>query len=162
MNALLYTVKIVMIPLIFAVWVLSCFSDNLPFSYTMPGQDVNNPSPEWNASFLSHLFFWWFNPLVTLGYKKPLVMEDVYDLAPQNTAKVTTVGFQKHWSFEKHPGILWPLVKTFWSDLATAASFKFVASWLTFASPTILDYLLVWMADPTAPSWRGYFYAGNH
>ena len=160
LEPLNYTLKIVGIPLVFAEWVLSCFSDSLPHSYTLPGQDINNPSPEWNASFITHLTWWWVNPLILIGYRKPLQLEDMYDLSTENTASYGSERFKKYWSYEKHPEIFWPLVRGFWKSLLMAASFKLVAALLTFVPPTILDYLLIWMASPDAPAWRGYFYAG--
>ncbi|KAJ1959052.1 hypothetical protein IWQ62_004767, partial [Dispira parvispora] len=42
--------------------------------------------PELGANILSILTYWWMNPLLALGYKRPLEEVDLYKLRPQDSA----------------------------------------------------------------------------
>ncbi|KAG0196922.1 hypothetical protein BGX28_009619 [Mortierella sp. GBA30] len=42
-----------------------------------------NPSPELNSNFFSRMTFFWLLPLLTLGKRKTLRMEDIYSLHPK-------------------------------------------------------------------------------
>ncbi|CAI9259815.1 unnamed protein product [Lactuca saligna] len=48
-------------------------------------------------SFLSKLVFSWVNPLISLGYRKPLVLEDIPSLAPKDQAIVAYNQFKTAW-----------------------------------------------------------------
>ena len=53
------------------------------------------------------------------------------------------------------------LLKTFWPQMLFVASIKFVASFLTFVNPMVLDLLIAFMSPSNdEPFWRGLFYAG--
>ena len=43
-----------------------------------------NPSPENQASFLSQLFFVWFEKMALLGWKQVLKPEDLWGLSHEN------------------------------------------------------------------------------
>ncbi|XP_071742425.1 ABC transporter C family member 8-like isoform X2 [Rutidosis leptorrhynchoides] len=48
-------------------------------------------------SFLSTLTFSWVNPILVLGYRKPLVLEEIPHLAPIDQASVAHEKFKKAW-----------------------------------------------------------------
>ncbi|KAI1286878.1 Multidrug resistance-associated protein 1 [Halotydeus destructor] len=158
LNPVLYAIKMIGVPLIFSEWVLSCLSDSLPFSYTMPGHEIKSPSPEWSASFLSRLLFTWMDGFIKKGYKTPVDMDDIYDISEEFKAARIFDKYCKHWSYPDHSTILAPLLKTFWPRLVGAALLKLIATILTFVSPSVLDYILVWLAGDE-PYWHGFFYA---
>ncbi|CAK5086672.1 unnamed protein product [Meloidogyne enterolobii] len=71
--------KLVWWPLCFFQFILNCFS-------TIPtGQ--SNQSPEEKVSFLNNQLFIWFDPLVKIGHKRPIVEKDVFRLLPEMGAK---------------------------------------------------------------------------
>ena len=45
------------------------------------GRIRQKENPRDTAGFLSVLFFWWMNPILVLGYKRDLELDDLY--APQ-------------------------------------------------------------------------------
>nr|XP_043635961.1 ABC transporter C family member 8-like [Erigeron canadensis] len=57
-----------------------------------------NTSQLEEPSFLSKLTFSWVNPLLTLGYRKPLVLEDIPSLAPVDQAAIAYEKFTKAWN----------------------------------------------------------------
>ncbi|KAI1286762.1 Multidrug resistance-associated protein 1 [Halotydeus destructor] len=158
LNYLVYVVKVFSVALVTAEFVMCCFSDALPVSFVTPGLQVKNLSPEWNASFLSRLLFTWFDGLIKTGYKRPLVMSDMYDLSEEFNSVQVYKKFCKHWSYPVQSTILIPLLKTFWPRLLGASLLKLFSTVLTFVSPSVLDYFLVWLANDE-PFWHGIFYA---
>ncbi|KAK1575888.1 hypothetical protein Q3G72_009230 [Acer saccharum] len=50
-----------------------------------------------NSSFLSKLAFSWINPLLSLGYSKPLVLEDIPSLVPEDEADLAYQKFAHAW-----------------------------------------------------------------
>lgn len=57
-----------------------------------------NPCPEVRASFASRLTFSWFDGLTYLGYKKPLVVSDLWSLRYENSAAEVFPAFDKNWT----------------------------------------------------------------
>ncbi|XP_050231387.1 ABC transporter C family member 8 isoform X2 [Mercurialis annua] len=88
---------------------LVCAFRNLSFFASEQDADKNLFEPligEWkvkdqselaNASFLSKLTFSWINPLLRLGYSKPLDLEDVPSLVPEDGADVAYQKFAHAW-----------------------------------------------------------------
>uniref|UniRef100_A0A5S6R3S5 Uncharacterized protein n=1 Tax=Trichuris muris TaxID=70415 RepID=A0A5S6R3S5_TRIMR len=58
------------------------------------------PNPEGRASLPSRLLFWFITPLIRLGYKRPLELEDLYEVLPENDAASLTDNLTKHWKVE--------------------------------------------------------------
>ena len=57
------------------------------------------PSPEERSSFLSRMFFQWFDAMAWKGFRKPLQMADLWDLNSRNKSKWVVPHFDKQ--FEK-------------------------------------------------------------
>lgn len=53
-------------------------------------------NPELTASFLSRITFNWYNSIVVKGYKKPLEMEDLWELNEEDKTKNMYEIFEKH------------------------------------------------------------------
>ncbi|KAM0065996.1 putative ABC-type xenobiotic transporter [Helianthus debilis subsp. tardiflorus] len=72
-------------------------------SQTLSEPLLVNETPDANTSqlkepsFLSKLTFSWVNPLLAVGYRKPLVLEDIPCLAPIDEAAVAHEKFTKAW-----------------------------------------------------------------
>jgi ABC-type bacteriocin/lantibiotic exporter with double-glycine peptidase domain len=142
---------------------ISCFPD---YKHEL---DAKASCPENRASFLSQLTFWWFNSLAWKGLKRPLVAEDMWKLDKRNQTKHIYRQFERYWqpaierskSLEapkKSLNVTWPLVKSFWRPLLVVFAFKFVASFMTFVNPLILDQLITFMSSDK-PNWIGLMYA---
>ncbi|XP_069836112.1 ATP-binding cassette sub-family C member 2-like [Dendropsophus ebraccatus] len=57
--------------------------------------NLTKKNPEYTASFLSRITFSWFDSLVIKGYKRPLVMEDLWELSKENQSKHMYDAFEK-------------------------------------------------------------------
>ncbi|XP_069836113.1 ATP-binding cassette sub-family C member 2-like [Dendropsophus ebraccatus] len=57
--------------------------------------NLTKKNPEYTASFLNRITFSWFDSLVIKGYKRPLVMEDLWELSKENQSKHMYDAFEK-------------------------------------------------------------------
>ena len=58
-------------------------------------------SPEVNATFVSKMFFAWFDGLIWKGWKKPLKSDDLYDLNPADSARQIIPIWENNWQKQK-------------------------------------------------------------
>jgi hypothetical protein len=54
--------------------------------------------PEYQSSFLSRQFFWWFNKIVGTNKSRPLVTSDLFDLDPELESKFLAEEWRRVWS----------------------------------------------------------------
>eukprot|EP00949_MAST-11_sp_MAST-11-sp1_P004034 g4034.t1 len=56
--------------------------------------------PEHDASICSRLWFTWMTPMISTGYKRPLVESDVWELHKADTSATQQEVFETHWNVE--------------------------------------------------------------
>nr|CAD7258793.1 unnamed protein product [Timema shepardi] len=86
-------------PVTVAIFILNCFADAPPKYSEYP--PVENPCPEQGASFLSKLFFSWFDALAWKGFRKPLETSDLWNMNPEDTSSEIVPIFDKYWEKSK-------------------------------------------------------------
>jgi len=130
-------------------------------------------SPEATANFFSTITFWWLTPLMVLGYKKPLEMEDLWELDESETVRRLSEAFEHHWAAQRRHGgrqsLAWALAHAFGAPFLFAAVFKLGQDALAFVQPQLLSQLLLFISsydgsDPEVvptpePAYRGYIIA---
>ena len=147
-------------PLITVSWLLNCVSDKAPVDQ----KRSKMTSPELGASFLRVLTFQWFDHVTWHGYRRPLVVEDMYDLLEEDTSTAVTPPFDKYFaesvkkngqklqkdlktgkkgavplkSGETNGSILPAMVKAFGGPFWFAGILKLIMDLLSFASPVLL------------------------
>ena len=114
--------------------------------------------------------------MVYKGYKRPLTTKDMWILSEKNTTSdilqkfdsvylpqvekaINTNCFGEGKNAEFEVGILSAIVKTFWPGLLFVGFLRFIASFLKFVNPLVLDQLIGFISNSREPMWRGYFYA---
>ena len=114
---------------------------------------------------LSVLTFWWINPLILLGYKKPLTEHDLWTLDLKDSTEYNSKIFserlqRKDSQISQYNGILLSLFRTYWFPMLMMAVIKLALSFLTFVNPLVLNWLIDYMnPESVDPEWRGYLYA---
>ena len=83
------------------------------------------------------------------GYKKPLEVQDLWELNPEDKSRAVVPIFDKHWSAKLKRnmegerkttiGILPVLIQAFGAAFFMGALLKFIPDLLAFASPQILE-----------------------
>uniref|UniRef100_A0A8C3D0Y7 Multidrug resistance-associated protein 1 n=1 Tax=Cairina moschata TaxID=8855 RepID=A0A8C3D0Y7_CAIMO len=151
--------------------ILCCFPEQPPlFSET-----VNDPKPcpEFSASFLSRITFWWITGLMIQGYRRPLEAKDLWSLNKEDTSEEIVPGLARNWAKEWAEALIIKpsqknyeaslfkvLYKTFGPYFLMSFLFKAAHDLLMFTGPEILKLLINFVNDKHAPNWQGYFYTG--
>nr|XP_033798422.1 multidrug resistance-associated protein 1-like isoform X2 [Geotrypetes seraphini] len=143
---------------------------------------LKKSNSEKNASFCSKVTYSWYSSVITLGYKKPLEREDLFELNENDSAYRVCPSFEKHWRKEvskykkgpqapcdkkasfvkpgiKKPSLITPLWHTFKVLVIQIALLKMIADILAFISPQILKRMIAFCESSSALSWDGYVYS---
>ncbi|XP_021258943.1 multidrug resistance-associated protein 1-like isoform X1 [Numida meleagris] len=139
-------------------------------------------SPEENVSCFSKLTYSWFSRLISVGYKKPLERDDLFELNEGDSPYSVGPHFEKQWrkeiqksaagltasyiermlfkprSFCK-PSLIFPLWQTFKFLLLKVAFLKATADILAFTSPQIMKSMITISENHTSSYWSGYGFA---
>ena len=84
--------------LICIMTILNCFADKPPKYSTYPKSLHPRPCPELFVSFVDQIHFFWFTKVCYLGWKRPLVEDDLYDIPPQDTCAEVHPPFEKEFN----------------------------------------------------------------
>uniref|UniRef100_A0A182WGR0 ABC-type glutathione-S-conjugate transporter n=1 Tax=Anopheles minimus TaxID=112268 RepID=A0A182WGR0_9DIPT len=78
------------------MFLLNFFIDKPPrqSKYEITDKDC----PELSASFPSRIFFAWFDRLAWVGFRKPLEVEDLWHMKPEDSSKEISPAFLHHWN----------------------------------------------------------------
>ncbi|KAJ2500948.1 hypothetical protein GGH96_002362 [Coemansia sp. RSA 1972] len=137
--------------------------------YQLPDDDEDDmefQSPEERANVFSQWTYTWMAPLLEQGYRKPLQMEDVWDLSRQYQPDVAAAEFQRNWQAEQHrsnPSLFRATMCTYGAVWMLGGVYKLVNDFVMFLNPILLSRLIGFVSTyhtPTAePIQNGYFYA---
>ncbi|XP_077285788.1 multidrug resistance-associated protein 1-like [Arctopsyche grandis] len=156
--------------------VCNCFADKPP-RISLYIEQVR-PCPEHGCSFLSQIFYTWFDPLIRTGFKRPLINTDLWSLNPEDRSAEAVSLFDYHWkkslnalnksSFaytrigdtnaKNHASIVPALCKSFGWSFCFAAILKLTVDILVFLSPLLLSKLISYINNEEHV-WKGYLYA---
>ncbi|KAM4683703.1 multidrug resistance-associated protein 1-like [Amazona ochrocephala] len=143
---------------------------------------TKNRSPEENVFFFSKLTYSWFSRLISIGYKKPLERDDLFELNGEDSPYTVCPNFEKQWRkeiqksttgsmasyikrllFKKtslhKPSLIWSLWQTFKCVLIKISFLKVTADILAFMSPQIMKAMIVVSEDHPTSYGSGYGYA---
>ncbi|XP_040422230.1 multidrug resistance-associated protein 1-like isoform X2 [Cygnus olor] len=148
------------------------------------GSEGQKCSPEENVFCVSKLTYSWFSRLISIGYKKPLERDDLFELNESDSPYSVCPNFEKQWrkeiqkstagltasyikrmlckrktaSFHKQSLIL-PLWQTFKFLLIKVAFLKVAADILPFMSSQIMKSLITLSENHPSSYGSGYGYA---
>eukprot|EP00026_Physarum_polycephalum_P000785 Phypoly_transcript_00786.p1 GENE.Phypoly_transcript_00786~~Phypoly_transcript_00786.p1 ORF type:complete len:1319 (+),score=220.66 Phypoly_transcript_00786:74-4030(+) len=110
-------------------------------------------NPENSAGFLSRITFWYVQPLLKLGYQRPLTMDDLYPIQKRNKADYLASKFSLFWKRELNsnkPSIIKALHHTFGRRLYLAGILKVFYDILLFVGPLTVYVMVDFVQDTTA------------
>jgi len=115
-------------------------------------QESKNILPEPYAGLFSVLSFSWLNPLMSIGYEKPLQHADLYELSPEDAANVLNSKLRHQWSVElarrgSMPSLTKALFRSFGPMYLVAVFLKWVYDTLMFVGPLILNRLISFLGS---------------
>ncbi|KAJ4837826.1 Multidrug resistance-associated protein 1 [Turnera subulata] len=117
--------------------------------------------PERHVNIISSIIFGWMNPLMKLGYKRPLTEKDVWKLDSWDRTETLNNRFQKCWAAESSkpkPWLLRALNSSLGGRFWWGGFWKIGNDASQFVGPLILNQLLQSMQQGD-PAWIGYVYA---
>ena len=109
-------------------------------------EDGIPPSRENLASLFSHYTFSWVDPIVWEGHKKPMEMEDVWNVLPRDK---TAAVLSRYRQVKKTTSLAVHLLKHFKGLLLLQAAWAGLTGFLTFAPPLLLKAILEYVEDPS-------------
>ncbi|KAG1680183.1 hypothetical protein FOA52_000296 [Chlamydomonas sp. UWO 241] len=118
---------------------------------------------ETKAGLLSYLTFSWLSPLLVAGYNAPLKHAQIPELCTSDRVGIVSADLARHWRKEQReatpslPAACWATTRNLF---LAALPFKLVNDLSQFVGPIFINLLLKVIADPAAPMWKGYLYAG--
>ncbi|KAG8302942.1 Canalicular multispecific organic anion transporter 1 [Homalodisca vitripennis] len=171
-------------PIVLLMLILNVFADPPP--RVTDRRKTENPYPADNASFLSLCFFSWFSPLIWQGYKKPLTLENLWNLRYHDTSAYVVAKFEKQWNKlqkqsikfstrerqnqlngilknrsnkpKKPVSVIGTMFRTYWIPMVSGALLKIVSDALALLSPYLL-YLMIKFVESKDYMWKGILYA---
>lgn len=96
------------------------------------------------AGFLSCLLFSWMNPLLKLGYSKPLNQTDIPILDPDDGALEACQKFLTEWSNSKTKTVFYVLFKCFTRDFILTGLYALLRTLAFAASPLLLHAFVLY------------------
>ncbi|XP_052621477.1 ABC transporter C family member 2 [Lactuca sativa] len=117
--------------------------------------------PERRTNIISSIFFSWMNPLMLLGYKRPLTEKDIWKLDTWDQTETLNSKFQIYWEEELRkpkPWLLRALHRSLGGRFWWGGFWKIGNDLSQFVGPLILNQLLLSMQE-RGPAQIGYIYA---
>jgi hypothetical protein len=119
--------------------------------------------PELTANIVSRLLFLWLNPLIKLGYERPLTNRDVWQLPAEEESASLSDRFEAAWQDEKlssAPSLVKALRKEFLYAWFVSGLFKILNDGSQFVGPFFIGKMIKFIQDPeNPPAYIGYEYA---
>ncbi|KAK0424584.1 hypothetical protein QR680_008735 [Steinernema hermaphroditum] len=150
---------ILFFPLTLVQTVLYCFSD-----YRWSLEKDPKSSPEMKSSVVSQLIYGWYTSAIVRGYKKSLVLDDVFHINKKDSSKRVVTEFLKHWNSSpeyedldrpEEKSLLWPLCKTYSRELAFVLAMCLYYSIGIFMIPFFVGKIIAFAGDLSQPAWAG-------
>ncbi|MCJ1431749.1 hypothetical protein MMC27_001104 [Xylographa pallens] len=117
-------------------------------------------SHEYHASFLSMLTFQWMAPLMSVGYKRTLELNDIWLVNPERSADVLTEKLNASFNRrvargDKYP-LLWALHETFKFEFWLGGICQLFANIFQVLSPFTLRYLIAYATSAYDAQFGGF------
>ncbi|XP_024962637.1 ABC transporter C family member 2-like [Cynara cardunculus var. scolymus] len=117
--------------------------------------------PERHTNIISNIFFAWMDPLMSLGYKRPLTEKDIWKLDTWDQTETLNSRFEKCWAEEcrkPKPWLVRALHRSLGGRFWWGGFWKIGNDLSQFVGPLILNQLLLSMQE-RGPAQIGYIYA---
>ncbi|KAJ8389751.1 hypothetical protein AAFF_G00114570 [Aldrovandia affinis] len=128
-------------------------------------------NPAATANLFSKVFFWWLNPLFSVGNKRKLLEEDMYTVLPEDRSERLGEDLQTYWDHEvqkaakelRTPKLTKALIKCYWKPYAVLGIFTLIEEVIKVIQPVFLGNLIRYFEnydpDDTAALHTAYIYA---
>lgn len=113
-------------------------------------QDDQDRNPEERACCAAHVFYSFVTALISLGSKRPLLAEDLWDLAKQDTVKNIKLDLNAHWEAQRkkrsNPSLFNTILFHYLaSDIVRMTTYSGLAQGCQIFLPFVLQRLIQWL-----------------
>ncbi|XP_043711783.1 ABC transporter C family member 3-like [Telopea speciosissima] len=122
-----------------------------------------NVIPYENANLISTFTFAWIYPLLALGYKKTLDLEDVPRLANCDSANVVFAHFKSKLKFDHGNGgqisthnLVKALIFLMWKEILWTGLLSIVCTLASYVGPYLIDAFVQYLNSSHAPKYKDY------
>ena len=114
----------------------------------------------------ARLSFSWYTPILDIGYRRPLVAEDVWSVREEDTAKELSALWEEAWGQERaskgeQASLVRALHRVFGLRFWLGGTLKLANDASQFVGPIFLSQIIRYCGDESAPIWKGYVFAGS-
>ncbi|KAK7893420.1 hypothetical protein WMY93_022572 [Mugilogobius chulae] len=110
-------------------------------------------NPAATANLCSKIFFWWLNPLFSIGYKRPLEEDDLYEVLPEDGSQHLGEELQRYKSLtldqniqnaksKQSPSLNRAIIRCYWKSYAVLGFFTFVVEVNKVVQPVFLGKII--------------------
>ncbi|CAL1598298.1 unnamed protein product [Knipowitschia caucasica] len=107
-------------------------------------------NPAASANVFSKIFFCWLNPLFSIGYKRTLEEEDMYDVLPEDRSERLGQELQRHWDLNvekmakttQTPSLSRAIICCYWKPYAVLGFFTLVEESIRVVQPVFLGKII--------------------
>ncbi|XP_034032269.1 multidrug resistance-associated protein 4-like isoform X2 [Thalassophryne amazonica] len=107
-------------------------------------------NPAATANVLSRLLFWWLNPLFSIGYRRRLEEDDLYEVLPEDKSETLGRELQSFWDHEvqRAPRDLWTpkltkaIIKCYWKSYSLLGLLIFIEEAIALIQPIFLGEII--------------------
>ncbi|KAJ2801307.1 hypothetical protein H4R20_003724, partial [Coemansia guatemalensis] len=153
----------------FATLILECQSRPEKLYELIEGDDGTYStlySPEERSNIFSKITYSWLTPLLEQGIRKPLEMEDIYEVTKDLRPNIVFGVFQQSWKNEQssgNPSLFRATIKACGWKWACSIITRFIRDMLVLLHPVLLSrligFVMTYNTTKAEPIENGYFYA---
>ncbi|XP_032413049.1 ATP-binding cassette sub-family C member 4 [Xiphophorus hellerii] len=107
-------------------------------------------NPAATANILSKIFFWWLNPMFSIGYKRRLEEEDMYEVLHEDRSEVLGQELQRYWDQEvqkaakemRTPGLTKVIIQCYWKSYGVLGIFTLLEEAIRVIQPVFLGEVI--------------------
>ncbi|KAJ1339874.1 hypothetical protein BSLG_005534 [Batrachochytrium salamandrivorans] len=141
--------RLVSVPIdIRLVWIV-CEAHPTTVSYCS-SKDITATIAETNASIWSRITFSWMDDVISLGFDRPLDLDDLNHLIPQDRSDSIITAYEGCCNANR--SLIGNLAVFFAPSLAIQAVFSLVTAFATLASPYFLRKIIIFTENPASVS----------
>ena len=123
------------------------------------------PCPHANANLISRIFFGFITPLILRGYKKPIELEDLYEVPDRAQPEDLTRRFEESWARNGHRNGVMRMLMTLVGMFSVTQLLLPVFTALSFVAlftlqPFLLNWFISWLGNDweSKDIWIGLLY----
>ena len=118
-----------------------------------------------SAGFLKRMSFWWLNPLLSLGYKRPLEQKDIPDLGEEDEVQKLHEKFVRALDKQKNDGkafsVFWALSACFWKPMVVNGGWALGKTLTLSMGPVVLKSFIDYTSGQRAFPYEGFVLVGG-